>query len=87
MIAVGKPTVLVVLGGGAVSVGFAKAHPAVAIISMGSGGQAGAQALAEVLLGTVSPSGRLPHTMYGESWEGACGQRPFWSHCHIKTFD
>ena len=69
VIAVGKPTVLVVLGGGSVSVGFAKDHASVAIVSMGSGGQAGAQALAEVLFGSVTPSGRLPHTMYGEGWE------------------
>lgn len=69
VIAVGKPTVLVVLGGGSVSVGFAKDHASVAIISMASGGQAGAQALAEVLFGTVTPSARLPHTMYDESWQ------------------
>ena len=65
----GKPTVLVLIGGGSISVGFAKAHPAVSIISMAAGGQAGAQALSEVLMGAVSPSGRLPHTMYAEGWE------------------
>jgi pre-mRNA-splicing factor SYF2/beta-D-xylosidase 4 len=69
VIATGKPTVLVVAGGGSISVDFAKNHPRVAVLSIGAGGFAGAQALAEVIFGLTNPSGRLPHTVYRSNWQ------------------
>ena len=69
VIATGKPVVLVVAGGGSISVDFAKDHPHVAVLSIGAGGFAGAQALAEVIFGLVNPSGRLPHTVYRSNWQ------------------
>ena len=69
VIAAGKPTVLVVIGGGSISIDFAKDSSQVAVISVGAGGYVGAEALAEVLFGIVNPSGRLPHTIYNSRWE------------------
>ena len=74
VIAVGKPTVLVVVGGGAVSVDFAKGRPNLAIVAAGFGGEAGAHALATVLFGAANPSGRLAATIYNESdFTASCG--------------
>jgi beta-glucosidase len=63
VVAVGKPVVLVLLNGGALAIPWAAEHVA-AIVEAWYPGQAGGQALADVLFGEVSPSGRLPVTVY-----------------------
>ena len=59
----GKPVVLVLLGGSAISVTWADAHVP-AILQAWYPGEAGGTALAEVLFGDTNPSGRLPVTVY-----------------------
>ncbi|MBS1660859.1 MAG: glycoside hydrolase family 3 C-terminal domain-containing protein, partial [Bacteroidetes bacterium] len=61
--ALGKPVVLVLLNGSAVSVNWADQHIP-AIIEAWYPGQAGGQALADVLFGDYNPAGRLPLTFY-----------------------
>jgi beta-glucosidase len=61
--ALGKPVVLVLLGGSAISVTWADAYVP-AILQAWYPGQAGGTALAEVLFGDTNPSGRLPVTVY-----------------------
>jgi beta-glucosidase len=61
--AVGKPVVLVLTSGSALSVNWADAHVP-AIIEAWYPGENGGAAVAEVLAGDVSPSGRLPVTFY-----------------------
>jgi beta-glucosidase len=63
IIAVGKPTVLVLMSGSAVAVNWAQEHVP-AIIEAWYGGQAAGSALADVLFGDYNPSGRLPVTFY-----------------------
>lgn len=63
--AAGKPLVLVLLNGSAVSVNWAQASPQVpAILEAWYPGQAGGSAVAEVLFGDYNPGGRLPVTFY-----------------------
>ncbi len=59
----GKPIVLVLIGGSAIAVPWADAHVP-AILQAWYGGEAGGTALAEVLFGDTNPSGRLPVTVY-----------------------
>ena len=61
--AVGKPTVLVLLNGGALAVNWAQANVP-AIVEAWYPGQAG-NAIADVLFGDYNPAGRLPVTFYG----------------------
>ncbi len=61
--AVGKPVVLVLASGSAVSVNWANEHVP-AILEAWYPGESGGTAVAEVLAGDVSPSGRLPVTFY-----------------------
>jgi beta-glucosidase len=61
--AVGKPTVLVLLNGSAVSVNWAAQHIP-AIVEAWYPGQAGGTAIADVLFGDYNPAGRLPVTFY-----------------------
>jgi len=61
--ALGKPTVLVLLNGSAVSVNWAKDNVP-AIVEAWYPGQAGGTALADVLFGDYNPAGRLPVTFY-----------------------
>ncbi|KAK9166162.1 hypothetical protein Scep_001353 [Stephania cephalantha] len=64
-----RPLVLVLTGGGPIDVSFAEADPRIAsIIWVGYPGEAGAQALAEVVFGDYNPGGRLPMTWYPESF-------------------
>jgi beta-glucosidase len=63
IVATGKPTVLVLLNGSAVSVNWAAAHVP-AIVEAWYPGQAGGAALADVLFGDYNPAGRLPITFY-----------------------
>jgi len=61
--ATGKPVIVVLANGGALSVN--KAHEkASAIILAGYGGQQGGNAVADVLFGDYNPAGRLPVTYY-----------------------
>ena len=61
--AAGKPVVVVLLAGSAVSVNWADANVP-AILQAWYPGQAGGTAIADVLFGRVSPGGRLPVTVY-----------------------
>ncbi|MBN2303718.1 MAG: glycoside hydrolase family 3 C-terminal domain-containing protein, partial [Anaerolineae bacterium] len=60
---VGKPVVLVLMNGSAVSINWAEQNLP-AIIEAWYPGQAGGTALAEVLFGDYNPAGRLPVTFY-----------------------
>lgn len=64
--ALGKPLVLVLTGGGALAVDWAQQNIP-AILMAWYPGQAGGTALADILFGDVSPSGRLPITFYSSS--------------------
>jgi beta-glucosidase-like glycosyl hydrolase len=78
VIAVGKPTILVVVGGGSVSVDFAKGKPHVAVVAAGFGGEAGASGLSSVLFGESNPSARLAATIYNQAdFTATCGT----AHC------
>ncbi len=61
--ALGKPTVLVLLNGSAISVNWAKDHIP-AIVEAWYGGQAAGTAISDVLFGDYNPAGRLPVTFY-----------------------
>ena len=61
--AVGKPVVLLLTSGSALSVNWADEHVP-AILEAWYPGECGGTAVAEVLAGDVSPSGRLPVTFY-----------------------
>ncbi|HEV8150927.1 MAG TPA: glycoside hydrolase family 3 C-terminal domain-containing protein [Gemmatimonadales bacterium] len=63
LVAVGKPTVLVLLNGSALAVNWAQEHLA-AIVEAWYPGQAGGTAIADVLFGDYNPAGRLPVTFY-----------------------
>ena len=60
---VGKPVVLVLMNGSAISVNWADQHVS-AVIEAWYPGQAGGTALADVLFGDYNPAGRLPVTFY-----------------------
>jgi beta-glucosidase len=62
--ALGKPTVLVLLNGSALSVRWANDHVP-AILEAWYPGQAAGTAIADVLFGDYNPGGRLPVTFYG----------------------
>jgi beta-glucosidase len=64
VVALGKPTILVLLNGSALAVSWAQAHVP-AIIDAWYPGQAGGSAIADVLFGDYDPGGRLPVTFYG----------------------
>jgi beta-glucosidase len=61
--ATGKPVVLVLINGSALSVNYA-AENLDAIITAGYPGQEGGNAVADVLFGDYNPAGRLPVTYY-----------------------
>ncbi len=63
VVALGKPTVLVLMNGSAVAVNWARDHVP-AIVEAWYPGQAGGTALADVLFGDYNPAGRLPVTFY-----------------------
>jgi beta-glucosidase len=63
VVAVGKPTVLVLLNGSALAVNWAQEHVP-AIVEAWYPGQAGGTAIADVLFGDYDPAGRLPVTFY-----------------------
>lgn len=61
--ALGKPIVLVLLGGSALAVDWADAHVP-AIVEAWYPGEEGGTAIADVLFGDANPAGRLPVTFY-----------------------
>jgi beta-glucosidase len=61
--ALGKPLVLVLLNGSALAIDWAAKHMP-AIVEVWYPGQAGGDALADVLFGDYNPGGRLPVTCY-----------------------
>jgi beta-glucosidase len=63
VVATGKPVILVLTAGSALSVPWAAAHVP-AIVYAWYPGEAGGAALADILFGDVSPAGRLPVTIY-----------------------
>jgi beta-glucosidase len=63
IVALGKPTVLVLFNGSAVAVNWARDHVP-AIVEAWYPGQGGGQAIADVLFGDYNPAGRLPVTFY-----------------------
>src|SRR5439155_16272699 len=63
IVALGKPTVLVLLNGSALAVNWAEQHVR-ATVETWYGGQAAGGALADVLFGDYNPGGRLPLTFY-----------------------
>jgi beta-glucosidase len=63
VVALGKPTVLVLLNGSAVAVNWAKDNVP-AIVDAWYPGQSGGTAIADVLFGDYNPAGRLPVTFY-----------------------
>ena len=63
VVATGKPVVLVLLNGSALAITWAQEHVP-AIVEAWYPGQAGGQAIADVLFGDYSPGGRLPVTFY-----------------------
>jgi len=66
VMALGKPTVLVLMSGSAVAINWAQDHVP-AIVETWYPGQAGGTALAEVLFGDYNPAGRLPVTFYRDT--------------------
>jgi beta-glucosidase len=63
IVALGRPTVLVLLSGSALDVTWAREHVP-AIVQAWYPGQAAGTAIAEVLFGDYNPGGRLPITFY-----------------------
>ena len=63
VLAVGKPTVIVLMAGSAIDLGEA-AKKANAVLLSWYPGARGGKAVAELLLGKASPSGKLPVTFY-----------------------
>ncbi|HTB14774.1 MAG TPA: glycoside hydrolase family 3 C-terminal domain-containing protein [Bryobacteraceae bacterium] len=63
VVAMGKPTVLVLLNGSAVAINWAAQHVP-AIVEAWYPGQAGGDAIADVVFGDYNPAGRLPVTFY-----------------------
>jgi beta-glucosidase len=78
IVGLGKPVVLVMFNGSAVAVNWAREHVP-AIVEAWYPGQAGGEALADVLFGDYNPAGRLPVTFY-QSAE----QLPAFSDYHMK---
>ena len=66
VVALGKPTVLVLLNGSALAVNWAEANVP-AILEAWYPGQAGGTAIADVLFGDYNPAGRLPVTFYRDT--------------------
>lgn len=63
VVAAGKPVIIVLANGGALSVNNAH-EKASAVILAGYGGQQGGNAVADILFGDYNPAGRLPVTYY-----------------------
>jgi len=64
--ATGKPVIVVLMSGSAVALNWAQQHAA-AVIEAWYPGEAGGEAIADVLTGAANPSGRLPVTFYAST--------------------
>ncbi len=64
--ATGKPVVVALMSGSAIAMNWAKDHAA-ALLEAWYPGEAGGEAIADVLTGEVNPSGRLPVTFYASN--------------------
>ncbi|RCV39230.1 hypothetical protein SETIT_8G206900v2 [Setaria italica] len=63
------PVVLVLMSGGPIDIAFAQNDPRIAaILWVGYPGQAGGQAIADVIFGHHNPGGKLPVTWYPEDY-------------------
>ncbi|WP_262315958.1 glycoside hydrolase family 3 protein [Lacticaseibacillus parakribbianus] len=70
LLAVGKPVVLILTAGSAVTLGGLETHPNLtAILDVWYPGALGGQAVADVLLGRHCPTGKLPITFYQSTAE------------------
>ncbi|HBZ21301.1 MAG TPA: glucan 1,4-alpha-glucosidase [Bacteroidales bacterium] len=63
VVSAGKPVIVVLTSGGALSVNKAQ-EKAAAVLLAGYGGQQGGNAVADVIFGDYNPAGRLPVTYY-----------------------
>jgi beta-glucosidase-like glycosyl hydrolase len=63
VVATGKPTVVVLINGGPLAIEWIKDNVH-AIVEAFYPGEMGGDAIADVLLGKISPGGRLPYTIY-----------------------
>ena len=59
----GKPVVVILMSGSAIAMDWSKEHAA-ALLEAWYPGEAGGEALADILTGVANPSGRLPVTFY-----------------------
>jgi xylan 1,4-beta-xylosidase len=65
---IGKPMAVVIVNGGPYAIDELKSRGDIAILQTGFPGQAGFQAIADILLGVTNPSGKLTTTIYPESY-------------------
>ena len=77
--ATGKPVVVVLMSGSAIAMNWANDHAA-ALLEAWYPGEAGGEAIADVLTGNVNPSGRLPVTFYASD-----GQLPPFTDYSMKN--
>ena len=63
VVAVGKPTILLLLAGSAINISYAKEHCSGILLAWYPGARGG-KSVADILFGKVSPSGKLPITFY-----------------------
>ena len=77
--ATGKPVVVVLMSGSAIAMNWANDHAA-ALLEAWYPGEAGGEAIADVLTGNANPSGRLPITFYASD-----GQLPPFTDYSMKN--
>lgn len=63
VVGTGKPTVVILINGGPLAIEWVKDHVH-AIVEAFYPGEMGGDAIADILLGKISPGGRLPYTVY-----------------------
>ena len=81
----GKPIAVVIINGGPYGIDELKGSSDIAILQTGFPGQAGAQAISEILVGVVNPSGKLTTTIYPTSYaNGKPMTGPPWMHSNVR---
>jgi len=68
VMALHKPMVVVLLNGGMLTLDEFKDHPTTALLEAFYPSTQGSDAIADVIFGNVSPSGKLPYTVYPRTW-------------------